>query len=135
MRMKFKSLVLPVVLALGGCTYFTEAPEATQEESCTLRIYAGLPDEEPQTKLTYYETLVSGRTALKTLWSNDDKLVATPTPSNEDNSYVFSLTEGAGKSRGTFECKTLPNGYLPENFTSNAWTIYFPGSKIQGEED
>ena len=135
MRMKFKSLVLPVVLALGGCTYFTEAPEAAQEESGTLRIYAGLPQEEPQTKLTYHETLVSGRTALKTLWSEDDMLVATPTPSNEDNSYVFTLVEGKGTTRGTFECRNLPNGYLPENFTSNGWTIYFPGSKIQGEGD
>lgn len=135
MKTIFKTAALLAVMTLAGCTSFVESPEVIKEESCTLRIFAGLPEEEPQTKLTYYETLVSGRTAIKTLWSNDDKLVATPTPSNEDNSYVFSLTEGAGRSRGTFECKTLPNGYLPENFTSNGWTIYFPGSKIQGEGD
>lgn len=121
----------------AGCTESLETaePEIITESAEPARLYIGLPGDDAETRLIHQETDASGRTAVKTLWEADDVVIANASPGSEDNAYEFRLVEGQGSSRGVFECTVFPNGYRPENFSSNAWTIYFPGEKIQGEGD
>ncbi len=101
-----------------------------EDEVVTLRITANLPDD-PQTRLNYYE---SGK-ALKALWSSDDQLAVNGKPSTTNYCFIFDLVEGANTSTGVFECKKSSTGYHPQYLETNAWTIYFPGSKIICDKD
>lgn len=106
----------------------TEEPPS---EEIVMRITATLPDENADTRLSYYE---SGK-ALKAYWSEEDVLIANGIPSNEDYVYRFELTEGAGTGTGVFECQSKTTDFPPSSLSTNAWTIYFPGSTIICEED
>lgn len=106
-----------------------------QEAVQVTRLTIGLHGAGSGTKLTYQESIVDGNPVMKTLWSEGDAITATPTPADESKAYNFNLKDGIGSGTGIFECNTYPNGYLPENFTSNAWTIYYPGGSIKGEQD
>lgn len=118
-------------LVLSGC--IEEKPAALPEsnEEVTWRITASLDDSEPDTRLDYFE---SGK-ALKAYWSSEDQIVANAQPSSSYYVYTFSLKEGEGTSTGVFECTSRTYDYPPEYLITNAWTIYFPGSKIRCEKD
>ena len=118
-------------LVLSGC--IEEKPAALPEsnEEVTWRITASLDDSEPDTRLDYFE---SGK-ALKAYWSSEDQIVANAQPSSSYCVYTFSLIEGEGTSTGVFECTSRTYDYPPEYLITNAWTIYFPGSKIRCEKD
>lgn len=118
-------------LVLSGC--IEEKPAALPEsnEEVTWRITASLDDSEPDTRLDYFE---SGK-ALKAYWSSEDQIVANAQPSSSHYVYTFSLIEGEGTSTGVFECTSRTYDYPPEYLITNAWTIYFPGSKIRCEKD
>ncbi|MBR5012975.1 MAG: hypothetical protein IKY16_00065 [Bacteroidales bacterium] len=127
-------------MALYSCTELAieenvipEEP-VVEETAQAVRITVGLHGADPDTRLSYHEATVDGKKVMKTLWSEGDALTANATPGNETNAYTFNLIEGEGTSIGVFECDTSPNGYSPTHFSSNAWTIYFPGT-IQGEQD
>lgn len=114
----------------SSCVKEASMPESNEDETITLRITANLP-EDPQTRLNYYE---SGN-SLKTTWSSGDRLTANASPGSTDYVYIFDLVEGANTSTGVFECTIKTSEYLPQNLTSNAWTIYFPGYQILYESD
>lgn len=116
---------------LSGCTEEKPAALPESDEEVTWRITASLDDSEPATRLDYFE---SGK-ALKAYWSSEDQIVANAQPSSSYYVYTFSLKEGEGTSTGVFECTSRTSNYLPENLITNAWTIYFPGSKIRCEKD
>lgn len=116
---------------LSGCTEEKPAALPESDEEVTWRITASLDDSEPATRLDYFE---SGK-ALKAYWSSEDQIVANAQPSSSYYVYTFSLKEGEGTSTGVFECTSSTSNYLPENLITNAWTIYFPGSKIRCEKD
>lgn len=116
---------------LSGCTEEKPAALPESDEEVTWRITASLEDSEPATRLDYFE---SGK-ALKAYWSSEDQIVANAQPSSSYYVYTFSLKEGEGTSTGVFECTSSTSDYLPENLITNAWTIYFPGSKIRCEKD
>lgn len=116
---------------LSGCTEEKPAALPESDEEVTWRITASLEDSEPATRLDYFE---SGK-ALKAYWSSEDQIVANAQPSSSHYVYTFSLKEGEGTSTGVFECTSRTSNYLPENLITNAWTIYFPGSKIRCEKD
>ena len=114
----------------SSCVKEAVIPEFHEEETITLRITANLP-EDPQTRLNYYE---SGK-SLKAYWSSDDQLVANGSPGSTSYYYIFDLVDGANTSTGVFECTASTTGRLPHYLQTNAWTIYFPGSKIVCESD
>ena len=114
----------------SSCVKEAVIPESHEEETITLRITANLP-EDPQTRLNYYE---SGK-SLKAYWSSDDQLVANGSPGSTSYYYIFDLVDGANTSTGVFECTASTTGRLPHYLQTNAWTIYFPGSKIVCESD
>ena len=114
----------------SSCIKEAVIPESHEEETITLRITANLP-EDPQTRLNYYE---SGK-SLKAYWSSDDQLVANGSPGSTSYYYIFDLVDGANTSTGVFECTASTTGRLPHYLQTNAWTIYFPGSKIVCESD
>lgn len=114
----------------SSCVKEASMPESNEDETITLRITANLP-EDPQTRLNYYE---SGN-SLKTTWSSGDRLTANASPGSTDYVYIFDLVEGANTSTGVFECTIKTSEFLPQNLTSNAWTIYFPGYQILSESD
>ncbi|MBO5075256.1 MAG: hypothetical protein J6C35_08105 [Bacteroidales bacterium] len=116
---------------LSGCTEEKPAALPESNEEVTWRITASLEDSEPATRLDYFE---SGK-ALKAYWSEGDALTANPLPDRKGNAYTFTLAEGAGTATGIFECKSIPNGYLPENYGTNAWTVYYPGNLIKDDAD
>lgn len=136
MKKLFKVLGAFAALLAAGCTEMVETAESIHTESVDpVRIHIGLSDDDSQTRLSYQETVSGGRKAIKTLWEADDIIIANALPSNESYVYKFMLSEGQGTSRGVFECNVFPSGTPPEDQPSYAWTIYFPGNKIQGEGD
>ena len=137
MKRSFKALGLCVAIIASGCTEIIETsePAILTETVEPTRLYLGLPGDDDDTRLAHQETDAGGRTAVKTLWEADDIVIANALPGDEAYAYKFKLVEGAGSSRGVFECTEFPNGSRPENLSTNAWTIYFPGDKIQGEGD
>ena len=128
---------LCAAIIVAGCTEIIETADTTilTESADPVRLYLGLPGDETDTRLIHQETDAAGRTAIKTLWEADDIVVANALPGSEEHVYRFRLVEGQGTSTGVFECTEFPNGSRPENLSTNAWTIYFPGDKIQGEGD
>ena len=137
MKRSFKTLGLCAAIIVAGCTEIIETADTTilTESADPVRLYLGLPGDETDTRLIHQETDAAGRTAIKTLWEADDIVVANALPGSEEHVYRFRLVEGQGTSTGVFECTEFPNGSRPENLSTNAWTIYFPGDKIQGEGD
>ncbi len=126
-----------IVFAAVGCNEadIIESPESTGIQTLSpLRITVGLSSETPDTKLAHKEIAIDGRKVIKTKWTEGDAITANAFPSDKTNSYTFNLVEGAGTKTGVFECTVFPNGYRPENFTTNAWTLYYPGS-IKDEAD
>lgn len=124
-----------LTITLSGCSEQLEEVVPTVSENDELRVstlYINLPGANVDSRLSYEE--INGK-SFKTYWEETDVIVANPTPGTTENAYVYNLVDGAGTGSGTFECKVLPNIYLPENWESNAWTIYYPGSKIYGEQD
>lgn len=124
-------VILCISFAISGCIEEKYIPETTENEEIILRITASLSGDDSETRLGYYE---DGK-AIKTLWEYGDILTANPSPGSNKNAYTFTLSDGAGTATGVFECKTTPNGYLPHNYHSNAWTIYYPGNMIKDEAD
>lgn len=136
MKRLFKVFGACAALIAAGCTDTIETEESIQTESAEpVRFYLGLHGDDADTRLSYQETEAGERTAIKTFWEADDIIIANALPGNESNTYEFRIADGQGTSRGVFECTEFPNGYRPENFSTNAWTLYFPGDKIQGEGD
>lgn len=117
-----------------------ETPQIPDEETDIVegtqvyRIHVGLHGAGADTRLSYQEATVEGKNVMKTLWSEGDALTANASPESETNVYTFIITEGIGTGTGVFECEVDQGRTLPENLTSNAWTIYYPGS-IKGEQD
>ena len=124
-------VILCISFVISGCIEEKYIPETTENEEIILRITASLSGDDSETRLGYYE---DGK-AIKTLWEYGDILTANPSPGSNKNAYTFTLSDGAGTATGVFECKTTPNGYLPHNYHSNAWTIYYPGNLIKDEAD
>lgn len=118
---------LSAMLSLTGCIDRDALNESESAESTTLRLIAALPDEGRDTRLSYHE---EGK-AIKTLWEEGDVLTANAVPGNEIYAYTFTLEEGAGTATGIFKCEMTD----PERISSQAWTIYYPGSTIRGEQD
>ena len=106
-------------------------PQPAENEPVILRFTATLADQQPATRLDYTE---SGK-ALKAVWNSEDQFVANAQPTTLSYVYTFDLVEGAGTATGVFECGSRTSIYLPENLSSNAWTLYFPGSKIRCEKE
>ena len=106
-------------------------PQPAENEPLILRFTATLADPQPATRLDYIE---SGK-ALKAVWNSEDQFVANAQPATLSYVYTFDLVEGAGTATGVFECGSRTSIYLPENLSSNAWTLYFPGSKIRCEKE
>ncbi len=130
--------ILISVLALNSCTEIEPAGAPVDNVSLSLDLptilTVGLHQPEADTKLSYGEVTYEGRKALKTLWSEGDALIANASPGSITNSYIFRLKDGQGSGTGVFECTQYPNGYRPDRFSSNAWTLYFPES-IKEEAD
>lgn len=118
--------------AVSGCIEEQAlTPQSAESEPVILRFTATLADPQPATRLDYIE---SGK-ALKAVWNSEDQFVANASPSSLDYVYTFDLVEGAGTATGVFECGSRTAIYLPENLYSDAWTLYFPGSKIRCEKE
>ena len=136
MKKYIYSFIAITSLLLVGCsnndTPFEEAPLLNSNESNqVMKLIASLPEgDSSDSRLTYEEVTVSGKKGLKTRWSESDNLVANALPSSKEYVYLFELEEGNGSSTATFTCK---NGY-PTNFSTNAWTLYYPGN-ITCEQD
>lgn len=129
------------VMAMTVCSCsMLETPQIPDEETDIIegtqvyRIHVGLHGAGADTRLSYQEATVEGKNVMKTLWSEGDALTANPNPGSTDKAYTFNITEGIGTGKGVFECTVFPSGVKPENYTTNAWTIYYPGS-IKGEQD
>ena len=121
----FMALLVGAVMFSCSDDALVEAPEALQEETASVAtLIAGYSEES---RLAY-EKQGDG---IKITWADGDALVANATPSNETNVYTFNLTGGKGTTNGVFTCS---NG-SPQYLNSNAWTIYYPGSTIQCEQD
>lgn len=114
-----------------GCVEEQPLSDTSVNEEVTLRITANLPGDDPETRLNYFE---AGK-ALKATWNSDDKIIANAQPSTSSYIYRFDLVSGENTSTGVFECKASSTGSYPYNIQTNAWTLYFPGSKIYCEKD
>lgn len=123
------SLLASVIL--NGCIKEEQINTPADSQEVTLRITANLSNGDPATRLNYFE---SGK-SLKAYWSSDDQLVANGDPGSTSYYYIFDLVDGANTSTGVFECTASTTGKLPHYLHTNAWTIYFPGSKIVCESD
>ena len=123
------SLLASVIL--NGCIKEEQINTPADSQEVTLRITANLSNGDPATRLNYFE---SGK-SLKAYWSSDDQLVANGDPGSTSYYYIFDLVDGANTSTGVFECTASTTGKLPHYLQTNAWTIYFPGSKIVCESD
>ena len=123
------SLLASVIL--NGCIKEEQINTPADSQEVTLRITANLSSDDPATRLNYFE---SGK-SLKAYWSSDDQLVANGDPGSTSYYYIFDLVDGANTSTGVFECTASTTGKLPHYLKTNAWTIYFPGSKIVCESD
>jgi hypothetical protein len=123
------SLLASVIL--NGCIKEEQINTPADSQEVTLRITANLSNGDPATRLNYFE---SGK-SLKAYWSSDDQLVANGDPGSTSYYYIFDLVDGANTSTGVFECTASTTGRLPHYLQTNAWTIYFPGSKIVCESD
>lgn len=139
--MKRHNKITGIIAALiaAGCTDVAE-PEITDKitdsnDTEPFIITVGLPGGETDTRLDFAEVDFEGRKAVRTYWEDGDIIVANATPGNYNYVYSFHLTEGEGTSTGTFECNIAINGCTPSTLSSNAWTIYFPGSSIRAETD
>ncbi len=124
--------------AVCGCNEVDIAepqPGNNMEIQSATRITVGLQSTDPDTKLIYNEVSIGGRAALKTKWKEGDAIVANPSPNNGTDVYTFNLIDGIGTGTGVFECTVYPNGYSPDRYQTNAWTIYFPGSSIKEDAD
>lgn len=130
MRRHLYTAFVIMLTIFSSCIKEEAITEPAKEDTVTLRITANLPND-PQTRLNYYE---SGN-SLKTTWSSGDRLTANASPGSTDYVYIFDLVEGANTSTGVFECTIKNSEYLPQNLTSDAWTIYFPGYQILSESD
>lgn len=95
----------------------------------------GIHGADADTKLSHVEGTLEGKKVMFTYWSEGDKIIANPSPADESKAYVFNLADGKDTGIGVFACTSYPNGYAPGNYQSNAWTLYFPGDRIQGEQD
>lgn len=129
------TLVLCGITAFfSGCTDEMESQPIVQEEigAKVLTLVASLSEEGTDSRLAH---VGMGGKAFVTYWEKDDYLAANALPGDEASVFIYKLKDGAGTRVGTFECDSLPSIYKPENYHTNAWTIYFPGSKIMGEED
>lgn len=129
------------VMAMTVCSCsMLETPQIPDEETDIIkdtqvyRIHVGLHGAGADTRLSYQDAIVDGKNVMKTLWSEGDALTANASPGSETDFYTFIITEGIGTGTGVFECKVDQGRTLPEYLTSNAWTIYYPGS-IKGEQD
>lgn len=129
------------VMAMTVCSCsMLETPQIPDEETDIIkdtqvyRIHVGLHGAGADTRLSYQEAIVDGKNVMKTLWSEGDALTANPNPGSTDNAYTFNIINGIGTGNGVFECTVFPNDVSPENYETNAWTIYYPGS-IKGEQD
>ena len=120
---------------LGACSdnAVVETPAILEEvdKDHVATLIAGLPKEDAKSRLAY-EIETSG--GIKMTWAEGDALTATPNPVDESCAYPFTLSEGQATRTGTFTCSTTVQGVLPQNYTSNVWTIYYPGS-IKGDQD
>ena len=135
--MKRHNKIIGIIAALiaTGCTGITE-PETPAEnidsaEETGMTITVGLPGGETDTRLDFAEADFEGRRAIRTYWEKGDIIIANADPSTSNHAYSFNLTEGEGTSTGTFKC----NAGSPQSLTSNAWTIYLPGSSVKCEAD
>ena len=142
MKRNFIQILFPALLTgaalFAGCAddALVDVPEVfeqqdeTKQEIWTLR--AKLGEEDVDSRLAYYRMLRS----FMTTWEEGDQIVANASPGNGlEYAYVFDLIDGTGTSTATFQCDSFPTGYAPENLGSNAWTIYYPGSKVKCEQD
>lgn len=133
----YSSAVMAMIISSCSMMETPQLPEYEQEviESTQIyRIHVGLHGAGADTRLSYQEATVEGKNVMKTLWSEGDALTANASPGSETDVYTFIITEGIGTGTGVFECEVDQGRTLPDNLTSNAWTIYYPGS-IQGEQD
>lgn len=135
--MKRHNKIIGIIAALiaTGCTGITE-PETPAEnidsaEETGMTITVGLPGGETDTRLDFAEVDFEGRRAIRTYWEKGDIIIANANPSSNSYAYSFNLSEGDGTSTGTFKC----NAGSPQSLTSNAWTIYLPGSSVKCEAD
>lgn len=142
MKRNYIQRLLPVllfgVLIFTGCAddALMEEPEVLDQTAETKHevwtLMARLGEEDAASRLAYYKMPGSFMTA----WEEGDQIVANASPGNGlEYAYVFDLVDGAGTTTATFQCDSFPTGYAPENFSSNAWTVYFPGSRIKCEQD
>ena len=135
MKSIFRNIIIAAsfltAFIISGCVKEDFHNDGQDNEEMTLRITASLPEGEPETKLTYFE---SGK-SIKALWSSDDCLAANGDPGTTDYLYIFNLVEGDNTPTGVFECKASSTGWLPYYLSTNVWTIYFPGSEIRCEAD
>lgn len=118
-----------------GCNVYEEPQEMVQEEEHVWRITLGLPDSDPETRLTYEEVDVNGRKAMKTLWEKDDVIWANGTPGDKNYIYKFELEKGEGTSIGVFKCTASSTERLPNYLSTNAWTIYYSEADICSDQD
>lgn len=133
----FAALCVGAML-LTGCAddALVNAPEIldqTEEPQQTVwTLKAKLGKDDADSRLAYYHFPGSFLTA----WEEGDQIVANASPGNGlKYAYVFDLIDGTGTSTATFQCDSFPTGYAPENLSTNAWTIYYPGSKVKCEQD
>lgn len=139
MKLKFNKILVMALLVgsaiLGACSdnAVVETPAILEEvdKDHVATLIAGLPKEDAKSRLAY-EIETSG--GIKMTWAEGDALTATPNPVDESCAYPFTLSEGQATRTGTFTCSTTVQGVLPQNYTSNVWTIYYPGS-IKGDQD
>ena len=121
----FMALLVGAVMFSCSNDVLMEAPEVLKEEAASVAtLIAGYSEVS---RLAYEEQ----GDAIKITWADGDALVANATPGNESNAFTFNLTGGVGTTNGVFTCS---NGN-PQNLGSNGWTIYYPGSTIQCEQD
>ena len=129
----FMALLVGAVMFSCSDDALMEAPQVMEqdEQKEVATLIAGFTKEDTESRLAY-EIQKNG--GIKMTWADGDNLTATPAPSDESWAYTFTLSKGAGTNTGTFTCSEKISGSLPQDKTTNGWTVYYPGS-IKGEQD
>lgn len=125
----FMALLVGAVMFSCSDDVLMEAPEVLKEEAASVAtLIAGLSEGEGNSSRLAYELQSDGR--IKMTWADGDKLAANALQGNSYYKYEFTLASGSGTNMGKFT-----SNYSIVTGNSYNWTIYYPGSKIEDEDD
>lgn len=133
-RILYHMAVLCMAATAFGCSGFEEDQSINvQAQENEWIITLGLPNHEPDTRLSYEEVDIAGKKAVKTTWESDDEIFINATPGNTSYVFRFRLKNGAGTPIGVFRCDASSTGLPPYLYSTNAWTIYFSEKEVRSD--